>query len=79
MKKISFLILVIILNFTHCKKNTIDEIKNIEGMWEIHSVSSKGEVFYPQGESPVIDYYTFDSDQGQKKPKPNFKNFFLVI
>ena len=78
MKKISFLILFIFLNFTYCKINTIDDIKAIEGMWEIYSVSSKGEVFYPQGESPVVDYYTFDSDSTgtKKKLKPNFNKTF---
>ena len=78
MKKISFLILLIFLNFTYCEINTIDDIKAIEGMWEIYSVSSKGEVFYPQGESPVVDYYTFDSDSTgtKKKLKPNFNKTF---
>ena len=78
MKKISFLILIIFLNFTYCKINTIDDIKAIEGMWEIYSVSSKGEMFYPQGESPVVDYYTFDSDSTgtKKKLKPNFNKTF---
>ena len=78
MKKISFLILLIFLNFTYCKINTIDDIKAIEGMWEIYSVSTKGEVFYPQGESPVVDYYTFNSDSTgtKKKLKPNFNKTF---
>ena len=78
MKKTSFLILLIFLNFTYCKINTIDDIKALEGMWEIYSVSSKGEVFYPQGESPVVDYYTFDSDSTgtKKKLKPNFNKTF---
>ena len=78
MKKISFLILIIFLNFTYCKLNTIDDIKAIEGMWEIYSVSSKGEVFYPKGESPVIDYYAFNSDSTgtKKKLKPNFNKTF---
>ena len=78
MKKSSFLILLIFLNFTYCKINTIDDIKALEGMWEIYSVSSKGEVFYPQGESPVVDYYTFDSDSTgtKKKLKPNFNKTF---
>ena len=78
MKRISFLILLIFLNFTYCKINTIDDIKAIEGIWEIYSVSSKGEVFYPQGESPVVDYYTFDSDSTgtKKKLKPNFNKTF---
>ena len=78
MKKISFLVLLIFLNFTYCKINTIDDIKAIEGMWEIYSVSSKGEVFYPKGESPVIDYYAFNSDSTgtKKKLKPNFNKTF---
>ena len=78
MKKTSFLRLLIFLNFTYCKINTIDDIKALEGMWEIYSVSSKGEVFYPQGESPVVDYYTFDSDSTgtKKKLKPNFNKTF---
>lgn len=78
MKKISFLVLLIFLNFTNCKINTIDDIKAIEGMWEIYSVSTKGEVFYPQGESPVVDYYTFNSDSTgtKKKLKPNFNKTF---
>jgi len=78
MKKISFLVLLIFLNFTYCKINTIDDIKAIEGMWEIYSVSSKGEVFYPKGESPVVDYYAFNSDSTgtKKKLKPNFNKTF---
>ena len=78
MKKISFLILLTFLNFTYCKINTIDDIKAIEGMWEIHSVSSKGEVFYPKGGSPLIDYYTFNSDSAgtKRKLKPNFNKTF---
>ena len=78
MKKTNFLILLIFLNFTYCKINKIDDIKALEGMWEIYSVSSKGEVFYPQGESPVVDYYTFDSDSTgtKKKLKPNFNKTF---
>ena len=78
MKKTSFLILLIFLNFTYCKINTIDDIKAIEGMWEIYSVSSKGEVFYPKGESPVVDYYAFNSDSTgtKKKLKPNFNKTF---
>ena len=78
MKKNSFLILLAFLNFTYCKTNTIDDIRAIEGMWEIESVSSKGEVFYPKGESPVVDYYNLDSDSTgtKKKLKPNFNKSF---
>ena len=70
-EEINFLISLIFLNSTYCNINTIDDIKDIEGMWEIYSVSSKGEVFYPQGESPVVDYYTFDSDSTGTKKKLN--------
>ena len=78
MKKNSFLILLAFLNFTYCKINTIDDIRAIEGMWEIESVSSKGEVFYPKGESPVVDYYNLNSDSTgtKKKLKPNFNKSF---
>tara|TARA_B100001250_G_C19741526_1_gene763295 strand:- start:555 stop:875 length:321 start_codon:yes stop_codon:yes gene_type:complete len=47
-------------------------------MWEIYSVSSKGEVFFPKGKSPLIDYYFFHSDSTgtKKKLKPNLNKTF---
>ena len=47
-------------------------------MWQIYSVSSNGEVFYPKGEAPLIDYYVFNSDSTgtKKKLKINFNNTF---
>tara|TARA_B100000963_G_scaffold228204_1_gene199038 strand:- start:5456 stop:5797 length:342 start_codon:yes stop_codon:yes gene_type:complete len=54
------------------------DIKIIEGVWEVHSVSSKDEVFYPKGNSPLVDYYSLNSDSTgiKKKLKPNFNKTF---
>ena len=54
------------------------DIKIIEGIWEVHSVSSKDEVFYPKGNSPLVDYYSLNSDSTgvKKKLKPNFNKTF---
>ena len=78
MKKFSFLIFLIFFQFINCKKNTIDDVKEIEGVWEIYSVSSGEEVFYLKGKSPLVDYYVFNSDSTgiKKKLKPNFNKTF---
>ena len=78
MKKFSFLIFFSFLQFINCKKNAIDDIKKIEGFWEIYSVSSGEEVFYLKGKSPLVDYYVFNSDSTgiKKKLKPNFNKTF---
>ena len=40
-------------------------------------MSSKDEVFYPKGKSPLIDYYTFHSDSaGVKKLKLKLNKTF---
>lgn len=77
MKKICCLIIVC-LEFTRCNNYEINDIKNIEGAWEVYSVSSNDEIFYPKGKSPLIDYYTFDSDSTgiKKKLKPNFNKTY---
>tara|TARA_B100000575_G_scaffold259781_1_gene232262 strand:- start:22472 stop:22879 length:408 start_codon:yes stop_codon:yes gene_type:complete len=77
MKKICCFI-IICLEFTYCNNYEIDDIKNIEGAWEVYSVSSKDEVFYPKGKSPLFDYYTFNSDSTgiKKKLKPNLDKTF---
>ena len=60
MQKINLVIIVICYQLTNCNINGIEDIKTIEGMWEIYSVSSNGEVFYPKGGSPLVDYYSFN-------------------
>ena len=68
MQKFIFVVIPFCLQFIFCNLNKIDDIKIIEGMWEIYSVSSNDEVFYLKGKSPLVDYYVFDSDStGTKK------------
>lgn len=78
MQKFIFIIIPICLQCMFCNLNEIKDVKIIEGIWVIHSVSSKDEVFYPKGKSPLVDYYVFNSDSTgtKKKLKPNFnKNY----
>jgi len=77
MKKICCII-IICLQIIYCNNYEIVDIKKIEGAWEIYSISAKDEVFYPKGKSPLIDYYTFDSDSTgiKKKLKPNLNKTF---
>ena len=78
MQKFIFIGIPICLQFIFCNLNEIDDVKIIEGMWEIYSVSSKDEVFYPKGQSPLVDYYVLDSDSTgtKKKLKPNLNETF---
>ena len=78
MQKFIFITIPICLQLMFCNLNEIKDVKIIEGIWVIHSVSSKDEVFYPKGKSPLVDYYVFNSDSTgtKKKLKPNFnKNY----
>ena len=78
MQKFVYLVIPICLQFIFCNLKGVDDVKVIEGMWEIYSVSSKDEVFYLKGNSPLVDYYVFNSDSTgtKKKLKPNFNKTF---
>ena len=78
MQKLIFIIIPICLQFIFCNLEGIRDVKIIEGVWEIYSVSYKDEVFYLNGKSPLVDYYVFDSDSSgtKKKLKPNFNDTF---
>ena len=78
MQKFVFICIPICIQFIFCNLRDVDDVKIIEGMWEIYSVSSKDEVFYLKGKTPLIDYYVFDSDSTgtKKKLKANFNNTF---
>ena len=78
MQKFIFISIPICIQFIFCNLRDVDDVKIIEGMWEIYSVSSKDEVFYLKGKTPLIDYYVFDSDSTgtKKKLKANFNNTF---
>ena len=45
MGKFGFLIIYIFLQFFYCSRHEIMDVKIIEGIWEVYSVSSKDEVF----------------------------------
>ena len=72
------MIFIFCLQLTSCNNYKIEDIKKIEGMWEINSISTKGEVFYPKGNTPLVDFYTFNTDSTgiKKKLKPNFDKTF---
>ena len=76
--KVRFIIIFFCLKFINCDVNQIKNIREIEGMWVIKSVSSNGEVFHPKGGSVLVDYYVFNSDSTgiKKKLKPNFNETF---
>ena len=78
MGKFGFIIISIFLQLIYCSRHEIMDIKIIEGVWEVYSVSSKDEVFYPKGNSPLVDYYSLNSDSTgvKKKLKPNFNKTF---
>ena len=78
MGKFGFIIISIFLQLFYCSRHEIIDVKIIEGIWEVYSVSSKDEVFYPKGNSPLVDYYSLNSDSTgvKKKLKPNFNKTF---
>ena len=78
MQKFIFIGIPVCLQFIFCNLNEVEDVQIIEGMWEINSVSSKDEVFYLKGKSPLVDYYVLDSDSTgtKKKLKPNFNETF---
>ena len=78
MGKFGFIIISFFLQLIYCSRHEIMDIKIIEGVWEVYSVSSKDEVFYPKGNSPLVDYYSLNSDSTgvKKKLKPNFNKTF---
>ena len=69
MQKFIFISIPICLQFIFCNLNEIEDVKIIEGVWEIYSVSSKDEVFYLKGRSPLVDYYVLDTDSTGTKKK----------
>ena len=78
MGKFGFIIISIFLQLFYCSRHEIIDVKIIEGIWEVYSVSSKDEVFYPKGNSPLVDYYSLNSDSTgvKKKLKLNFNKTF---
>ena len=64
-----FLLLIFSFGLSHCDRIEREEVRQIEGYWEIESVQTKGEVFQPKGNAPSVDYYFFSSDSTGFKKK----------
>ena len=61
-----------------CNRIEEADIVHIGGYWVIKSVHSHGEIFYPKGGSPVVDFYHLTSNrQGvKKKLHTNFSGIY---
>lgn len=72
------LIVVYFTLFLGCKSDPNKQLQNIEGYWEIKSVYKGDEQIKTFKISPVIDYFTINTDfKGfRKKLKPNFNGTF---
>ena len=72
------LIVVCFTLFLGCNSDPNKQIQNIEGYWEIESVYKGDEQIKTFKISPVIDYFTINTDfKGfRKKLKPNFNGTF---
>ena len=75
-----FLLLIFSLSISHCDQLKLEEVRQIEGYWEIESVQTKGEVFQPKGNAPSVDYYFFSSDSTgfKKKLSPRLKGNYAT-
>lgn len=72
-KYLFFFVITFIL-CTGCTTLSKEDIKQLEGYWEIDSVKAHGETFSPKGSAPAIDHYTLvnDSVGFKKKLVPSF-------
>ena len=64
-----FLLFIFSIGLSHCDQIKPEEVRQIEGYWEIASVQTQGEVFQPKGHAPSVDYYFFSSDSTGFKKK----------
>ena len=60
------------MGLSHCDRiKQQEEVRQIEGYWEIESVQVTWRNFQPKGAAPSVDYYFFPvTPQGSKKTKP---------
>jgi len=74
MRKLTLIVLFIFSLFTACKRVTNDDLKYLEGYWEISKVESHGEIFSPKGSAPAVDHYQMINDHMgiKKKMVPSF-------
>lgn len=74
MRKIILISILTSTLWTACTGVSSDDLKHLEGYWEISKVESHGETFSPKGSAPAIDYYQSinDSTGIKKKMVPSF-------
>lgn len=61
-----------------CQNKSEFDLSLLHGYWEIESIHAQGEVFYPKGPSPVVDFYKLNNTSGgfKKKLMPNFTGHY---
>ena len=74
MRKIILISILSLTLWTACTGVSSDDLKQLEGYWEISKVEAHGETFNPIGGAPVVDYYQmFNDSMGiKKKMVPSF-------
>ena len=74
MRKLILLFFFIFSLFTACERVTNEDLRHLQGYWEISKVESHGEVFSPKGTAPAVDHYQMINDQMgiKKKMVPSF-------
>ena len=60
--------------WTACTGVSAEDLKHLDGYWEISKVEAHGETFSPRGSAPAVDYYQMlnDSMGIKKKMVPSF-------
>lgn len=74
MLKIILISILSLTLWTACTGVSSDDLKQLEGYWEISKVEAHGETFNPIGGAPAVDYYQmFNDSMGiKKKMVPSF-------
>lgn len=71
----SILISILLSAFwTACTGVSSDDLKHLDGYWEISKVEAHGETFSPRGSAPAVDHYQMVNDSLgiKKKMVPRF-------
>lgn len=65
--------------WTACTRVSSDDLKHLEGYWEILKVEAHRETFKPRGGLPAVDYYQIlnDSMGIKKKMVPSFGEKYI--
>lgn len=74
MQKSIFISILASTLWTACTGVSTNDLKHLEGYWEISKVEAHGETFSPRGTAPAVDHYLMinDSIGIKKKMVPSF-------